>query len=303
MKKSVVLITHPRHEARLRRLTVIMEGALPEFVFVLMAPPSVAAIGTSILQWSPESCHGVVVAGGDGTIHHALGALMASGLPLYIWPLGTGNDFAKELGMTAAIPTLVAALRRATLRRVDLVSVNGRPFATVAGLGLSAKIVKCIDDGRCNSACFRFLVKLLRGNIYTLVTVFLVVFSPRPTMHLVIRTDEEELREESLTLFVLNTRRAGGGLIFEPDALYDDGALDLVNVTGRGRFATLIALWQIATQRRPSAVTRRRCRSAALQVVGDKAAYAYADGEVLDAHGEWSCQILPGALIVFDPSV
>jgi diacylglycerol kinase family enzyme len=82
----------------------------------------------------------VIIGGGDGTISNALPAILASGRPLGILPMGNANDLARTLGipgdLDAAADIVVAGKRK----RIDLGTINGRPFANVASLGISVEI-------------------------------------------------------------------------------------------------------------------------------------------------------------------
>ncbi len=82
---------------------------------------------------------GVVVFGGDGTVNGALPALLSTGLPLAVFPAGTVNDLARELGATADWPALLALLRDGVPAPMDVAVVNERPFAVYATLGLGAE--------------------------------------------------------------------------------------------------------------------------------------------------------------------
>src|SRR5262245_47743420 len=70
----------------------------------------------------------VIVAGGDGTLNAAASALLETGLPLGILPLGTGNDLARTLGLPLE-PTLAAqVIATGAPRRIDVGLANGQPF-------------------------------------------------------------------------------------------------------------------------------------------------------------------------------
>lgn len=89
----------------------------------------------------------VVVGGGDGSVGHAIRKLVDGGQArsertLGVLPLGTMNLFAKSLGMPADLEGSLAALAAATPSRIDLASVNGRVFHTLAGLGYFAEVAR-----------------------------------------------------------------------------------------------------------------------------------------------------------------
>ena len=83
--------------------------------------------------------HTIIVAGGDGTVHHVVNALASVPSTIGILPSGTGNDFARALGLPLDVVAAAARLAQGRTRRVDLAEVNGRVFCTVGGTGLMAR--------------------------------------------------------------------------------------------------------------------------------------------------------------------
>jgi undecaprenyl-diphosphatase len=65
----------------------------------------------------------LAVGGGDGTVSTAAAVAVEAGLPLAVFPAGTLNHFAKDVGCDTVGKT-VAAIRRGSVARVDLVCLN-----------------------------------------------------------------------------------------------------------------------------------------------------------------------------------
>jgi diacylglycerol kinase family enzyme len=83
----------------------------------------------------------LVVAGGDGAVRLAAASAVRCNTPLYHLPLGTENLFAREFGMDRRDQTLLAAIERYEVRKVDLGIANGRAFLLMASVGLDAEVV------------------------------------------------------------------------------------------------------------------------------------------------------------------
>ena len=85
----------------------------------------------------------VVVGGGDGTMAHAVDVLAHRKTTLGLIPLGTGNSFARSLGIPLDdVDAAVAVIARGRRRKVDLGRVNGTYFANFATIGLSSQIAR-----------------------------------------------------------------------------------------------------------------------------------------------------------------
>ncbi len=87
--------------------------------------------------------HAVVfVGGGDGSVATAARALRGTRTALGVLPLGTRNNFARDLGVPLELEQAVPALLAGEERRVDLGCVNGRAFVNNVSLGLYPRAVK-----------------------------------------------------------------------------------------------------------------------------------------------------------------
>ena len=84
----------------------------------------------------------VIVAGGDGSINAALEGLVATGLPLGILPFGTGNDFARTLGIPMEPAAAASLVMQGDTRSVDVGEINGHFFINVASIGLSVELTR-----------------------------------------------------------------------------------------------------------------------------------------------------------------
>ncbi len=161
----------------------------------------------------------VVLGGGDGTLNSAAHALMETGLPLGILPLGTANDLARTLKIPpdpAAAAEIIAA---GHIRRIDLGEVNGKPFFNVASLGLSARMTRELTHD----------VKQRWGKFGYALATFRALAQTRP-FFAEIRSGGEVLRVRTIQITIGNGRHYGGGMTVEEDAEIDDGCLNLYSL-------------------------------------------------------------------------
>jgi diacylglycerol kinase (ATP) len=97
-----------------------------------------------------EGAREVIISGGDGTINEALQGLVGTEARLGIWPRGTANVLARELGLPFNLERLAETIARANTRRIfagcALKELTGekRYFCLMAGIGLDASIVRAI---------------------------------------------------------------------------------------------------------------------------------------------------------------
>lgn len=159
----------------------------------------------------------VVIGGGDGTFNVAADALVETGLPLGILPLGTANDLARTLNIPISLPEACAVITQGKRQKIDLGKVNGKYFFNVASCGLSIKITQQLSGkSKKRWGVFAYVLAAIK----TIVTVRRFIA--------VIEVDgEKEIRRRTLQIAVGNGRHYGGGLTVAEDAKIDDQRLDL----------------------------------------------------------------------------
>jgi diacylglycerol kinase family enzyme len=87
-----------------------------------------------------DECTVIVACGGDGTVSGVAAAIRDSHLPLGVFPLGTLNHFAKDLGIHS-IAEAEHVLLKGRVREIDTGAVNGRLFINNSGIGIYPAIV------------------------------------------------------------------------------------------------------------------------------------------------------------------
>lgn len=161
----------------------------------------------------------VVIGGGDGTLRAALSALVDTGLPLGILPLGTANDLARTLGIPTDIAAAAQIVADGTTRPVDLGEVNGRFFANVASIGYSADLARNLTAE----------AKSRWGKLGYAMAAMNLLAQSRP-FFVDLEHDGVTERVRTVQISVGNGRFYGGGMAVAADAEPDDGMLDVYSL-------------------------------------------------------------------------
>ena len=159
----------------------------------------------------------IVIGGGDGTISSALPELLRLDKPLTVLPLGTANDFARTLGVPPDAMKAAEVALSGREHRIDIGSVNGRPFLNVASVGLAAKVTEAQST------------KLKRRwhVLSYLISLWRAVWEARP-FYLEVELDGAPAWSGAVyQVSVGNGRFHGGGLTVAEHAAIDDGTFDL----------------------------------------------------------------------------
>jgi YegS/Rv2252/BmrU family lipid kinase len=170
----------------------------------------------------------VILGGGDGTLNAAAPALIDTGLPMGILPLGTANDLARTLDIPSDLTEAARIIANGHVRRIDLGEVNGIPFFNVASLGLTTTIARELSAD----------MKSRWGTLgYVLATVG-AVSRMRPFLA-ELSIDGKTRAVRSVQIAVGNGRYYGGGLTVAETAAIDDGRLDVYSLESE-------RLWKLA---------------------------------------------------------
>ena len=177
---------------------------------------------------------GLVVAGGDGSLHLAVNRLVALGAlddtVVALFPAGTGNDLAHTLGLPWEPEAIADVLRSGREHRLDLLDLDPHGVAVNAlhaGIGVdAAERSQGLPEG---------LGKLA----YPLGALLAGLGAEGFTGQVLVDGEVVEAVEDSDTLMVLvlNGRTIGGGHVFVQDAAPDDGRLDVLVSQSVGRAA------------------------------------------------------------------
>jgi diacylglycerol kinase (ATP) len=240
-----------------------------------------------------RGCDTIFVAGGDGTLNEAVnGAWQARGLGRVrfgIVPLGTGNDFAAALGVPSAIDEAVKVLAARRELRVDVGLVNGRLFLNTSGGGYIAEVSVAVTPQ----------LKTIAGRLAYLIggaQALLEYESVRAT----VRAQPGDLRI-GLGLYafaVCNSRMIGGGRLIAPEAVIDDGLLDVCLIEAMSAVEFVSLARKVAGGEHVNDPRVRYLQAASVTIELDRETHVNTDGEVMTAtRAEYS--ILPRAATFF----
>jgi diacylglycerol kinase (ATP) len=157
-----------------------------------------------------------IAAGGDGTVHTVASELVGSEKIFGVLPLGSGNGFAKEFGFNLNLRALLSYIKKAESMDIDVIEINDNLCLNVAGIGLDSFVAHSFHDMK------------LRGFLPYVWLTFKTFLQLRP-FHVLIKCDGKEIvSEELFVLTIANTRQFGNYAFIAPEALPNDGKIDLV---------------------------------------------------------------------------
>lgn len=241
----------------------------------------------------------LAVAGGDGSVNEVVHGVMDAGLAdtrevtLAVIPTGTGNDWARTLGITrrpADIARVVAAGRSVLhdVGTIDFPAQGGprRWFINVAGAGYDAFVTERVP--RPVPSAFTYLGIALRG------------LAEYRAPHFRVDADGTSIDGRLLLAFVANAQYCGNRMHVAPTARTDDGLLDVLAVRELSLLQVLPKLAKLYGGRILGDPAVRHLRAARVRIDAAPPAVIQADGQIV-GHTPAEFGLLPQALRVLVP--
>jgi len=229
------------------------------------------------------------VCGGDGTVLAAVAALSGSETALAVIPSGTGNVLALNLELPSDVASAVRLATRGDRRRIDLGVVEGRPFTVAAGMGLDAQVL----------ADTPHRVKRRLGWPAYVSSGLRRIGDPRFRVSLRVDGGEPVVREVRSVL-VANVGRFPGGFNLLPEAVPDDGLLDVALIAPH-RLRDWVKLLVSVRGRHPRGGRMETMRGKVVEVATDEPWPREMDGDPLSSGTSLAVSVLPLALTVCVP--
>ncbi len=225
---------------------------------------------TELAREAAGAADAVCIIGGDGTVHEVVNGLMPDPIPIVVIPSGSGDDFAKLVSCPRTAAELFAVVDRGLGVRLDVLDCGVRYCVNSVGLGFEAQVTK-------NSRS----IKRLKGlPLYLLAVAKAMAEFHCPEMT-VTADDGKRFTGPRLLVSVGNGVSAGGGFYLTPDAVPDDGLIDIcvVEKMGRLRMMGLLPLSLKGTHTSRPQVSMYRTR--ALNVECPEPIHMHIDGEYM----------------------
>ncbi len=233
----------------------------------------------------------VAAAGGDGTCNEVANGIMNYGkqgtnspekmqTALAVLPIGRGNDFAYSAGIPRTLEGAVALLAEGGSRPCDVGQVTGGDYPEgryfINGLGIGFEPLVNLTASQ---------YPRLSGMLSYIAAVGKIMMNYPEAIPVILREEGHETRVQTQQISICNGRRMGGAFLLGPDALIDDGQLDLCYVNrpvAGGTILYLVTRFFRGTQKSHSAISSGLIGS--MEIVtehGEKTLICHIDGEMI----------------------
>jgi YegS/Rv2252/BmrU family lipid kinase len=237
----------------------------------------------------------VIAIGGDGTIRAVCEELAGTGVPVGIVPAGTGNLLARNLSIPLYLRAAVDVGLNGQDRAIDMVRVTGdemedATFLVMAGMGFDAAIMEGVNEGfKKKVGWLAYVWSALKALMFPVIRVEVSVDGGPFTRH------------RARTLVIGNVGHLQAGMPLIPDAVIDDGLLDVVMLYPRRFLSWLPLAARVLTKNRRTDETITRMRGREVIVRTQSPAPRQLDGDLIAPGRELRAECIHGRLLVRVP--
>jgi diacylglycerol kinase family enzyme len=265
----------------------------PRAPFPRPDPPGLAAA-----QNEPDI---VVAVGGDGTVNRVVNAVVERNIPVGIIPCGSSNDLARALGIPLDLKQACQTIKDARLTNIDLVSVNGRYFATCGGFGIAGDVAERANIWRHGVGWSSRVARGLGRGIYPLALLRELSGGWRPPVARVTCRDTD-CADAWFSLLIGNQSHFGG-FSASPQADNQDGLLDICQMRAPGnRLGWLRISLRTYSGRADRCPEVSQHRDREVTILSANPVIFFGDGEVLDRGRFFNVRVHARALWVLSPN-
>jgi len=243
-----------------------IEESPHDFLWKIADSPD--SLREEILNAPSSRIDGILLMGGDGTVHEALPAFRQIDLPFGLLPCGRGNDFARNIGIPLDLKSNCFIPSAPIIQELDLPLINDRPFGSIACTGFDAEVNKFARDKK----------GYFGGTLGYIICVLRVLrdFQPFATE---IKIEDFHWSGRIMMVAISNGPYYGGGMKIAPDARMDDGRFNVCIIQE-------VSKWELLRQfpkvfrgthvTHPKVILKAGKR---VEVISDERREIFADGE------------------------
>ena len=227
----------------------------------------------------------VVAVGGDGTVNEVGRGLLGGEAALAIIPTGSGNGFARHLGVPLSVSGALRRLNRPTFRKIDVGRINGHPFFCTAGLGFDAHVSKCFAHSR-------------RRGLLTYIRLALREYQTFRATPIELQLNDHSARSNCYVLAFANAAQYGNNAYIAPLADVADGLLDVCLIEDMPIRRAIRVAFGLAFGDLPKSLAATYSKAREIKVrLGEPIGF-HADGDYLGESDRFEVHVSPAAISV-----
>lgn len=229
----------------------------------------------------------VVAIGGDGTVQQVAAGVFGTDAVMGVLPLGSGNDFAKSIGLTLQFEKDLDILLNKKTELIDVVRTDNDLILNTFGVGLDGLTNYYSEKSSLKYTTLRYFISALKAIIRSDLFSYECVI------------DGKRIEGKSWMIVAANGPFEGGRYEISPESDNSDGIVEVVIIRDVPVLRILVEFLKLSAgiSFSDEIALKKTCRSS-LSITLDKAVYGHADGEIIPPADNFNLSILKQAIPV-----
>ncbi len=255
--------------------------------FTITEKPGQATIKAK--EAADAGCEVVVAVGGDGTVNEVAIGLIHKQTRLGIIPIGSGNGFARSMGIPKNINGAFEILRRHNEKKIDVGRINEFYFFGVSGVGFDARL----------SA--RYQNFGIRGPLPYFYLGLREIIKYNSTLY-TLKLPDQTVQVRPLLITVANTKQYGNGAVIAPNADASDSQLNVCIIEDLSFVQAAFNVPYLFNGKILQSKVYQQYVADEMAIVRDEPGWLHTDGEPKWSGSELKVRVMPKALHVCVPA-
>ncbi len=241
----------------------------------------------------------IVSVGGDGTVNEIVNGIMKSknNPSLGIIPLGWANDFIKSTDIPSDIIEACKILIKGQTKKIDIGVINNQIyFANICGIGFDAEVAHLANQMKDRHPNWN----ILSAYVYVFATIKKLL-SPFSYHKVKIKIGQQEIQSKILFMAVGNGKIYGGRFKITPEAILDNGLLEVCVVEEMGRFKYLASIPKLFKGTHGTIKGIKFYRAKEIVIRSSAPILTQISGEVIEGLNEFNINLLQKSLKLIVP--
>lgn len=227
--------------------------------------------------------------GGDGTLNEIMQGIIGTDSEIVVTACGTGNDFIRSISKYRSMRKIIINSISTSATPVDVMKLNKNKYClNILSAGFDAMIGKNIDK-------FRW-IPLISGTIKYNLSIVYTLFQNK-NFKFKVRVNDNVIKKYFTLIAVSNGKYYGGGVCPSPEAIVDDGILDICLVNSTALLTKIILLPKYKSGKHLDLKPVKMTKSDKISIVSNKRFPVNIDGEVFYTK-KLKCEVMPKCLNV-----
>jgi diacylglycerol kinase (ATP) len=237
----------------------------------------------------------VLIAGGDGTLHHVIQHLVGKPQEINLMPAGNANDFGRWIGLSPDPEKTLDILEKGKTMKYDTISANGRHIISGGGFGLGYSVARSAMGLR-KSAGGRIARRLLKDKVYSFFLVWHSLVSRRKGLRLKVRDEAGARYYVSCACIFVNQSTLGKNILVAPGTNPSDGSFHFLLFENPSCPSVLRSVVKIRMGMGGRDRYQHRRETERMHISCAESLPAFGDGELIPESEDWEIRCHKGSL-------